>query len=229
MKHCCLGRRVRRHPHKSTREHKNRIGGISSYIFAFDRNAMHPFLVLCLAILTCSAAALLAHTTRPFLLSSDGLTADTLLRRALPAVVELWSRSCRQSSLPALTSKILHFVHPAAPSTHNTTPPDGQLSQHEPSLTQDVRPEPSRYEWLWVKTKRVFAKAFWNVLRRQIRTMSFPTWALGLSIRRTRAMPSGLTTMMFAASLPHHCALMSMLTGCRGLCWSGCSLYPCPA
>lgn len=229
MKHCCLGRRVRRHPHKSTREHKNRIGGISSYIFAFDRNAMHPFLVLCLAILTCSAAALLAHTTRPFLLSSDGLTADTLLRRALPAVVELWSRSCRQSSLPALTSKILHFVHPAAPSTHNTTPPDGQLSQHEPSLTQDVRPEPSRYEWLWVKTKRVFAKAFWNILRRQIRTMSFPTWALGLSIRRTRAMPSGLTTMMFAASLPHHCALMSMLTGCRGLCWSGYSLYPCPA
>lgn len=229
MKHCCLGRRVRRHPHKSTREHKNRIGGISSYIFAFDRNAMHPFLVLCLAILTCSAAALLAHTTKPFLLSSDGLTADTLLRRALPAAVELWSRSCRQSSLPALTSKILHFVHPAAPSTHNTTPPDGQLSQHEPSLTQDVRPEPSRYEWLWPKAKRVFAKAFWNVLRRQIRTMSFPTWALGLSVRRTRAMPSGLTTMVFAAGPTLYCTPISMLTGCRGLCWSDCSLYPCPA
>jgi hypothetical protein len=190
---------------------------------------MHLFLVLCLAILTCSAAALLTHTTKPILLSLDGLTADALLRRALPAAVELWSRSCRQSSLPELTSKILHFVHLAGPSTHKTTPPDGQLSQHEPSMTQDVRAEPSRYRWLWLKTKRVFVKAFWNVLRRQIRTMSFPTWALGLSIRRTRAMPSGLTTMVFAAGPPHCCTPTSMLTGSRGLCWLGYSLYPCPA
>lgn len=163
---------------------------------------MHPFLVLGLAVLTCSAAALLAHTTKPILLPLDGLTADALLRRALLAAVGIWGRLCRQSSLPELTSKILHFVHATGPSTHKTPPPDRQLSQHEPSLAQDVRSEPSRYEWLWLRAKRVFAKAFWNVLRRQIRTMSFPTWALGFSIRRTRAMPSGLTTMVFAAGLP---------------------------
>lgn len=193
---------------------------------------MHPFLVSCLVVLTCSAAILLAHATKPFLLSFDGLPVDSLLRRALPAAFGLLGRLSRRSSVSDLTSKILHWVNLASPSTPsacNTTPPDKEASQYEPPLTQDARPQPPRYEWLWLKTKRVFVKAFLNVLRRQIRTVSLPSWALGLSIRRTRATPSGLTTMIFAAGLPHHCSPTSMLTVSRGLWWPGYSLYPCPA
>jgi hypothetical protein len=162
---------------------------------------MHPFLVLSLAILTCSAAILLAHATKPLLLSFDGLSVDSLLHRALPAALGLWGRLSRRSSVSDLASRILHWVNLASPSTCNTTPPDKEPSHHEPLSTHDIRPEPPRYEWLWLRTKRVFVKAFLNVVRRQIRTVSLPSWALSLSIRRTRATSSGLTTAIFAAGL----------------------------
>lgn len=162
---------------------------------------MHPFLMFTLAILTCSAAVLLAHATKPILLSFDGLPVDSVLRRALPAAVGLWGRLSGRSSVSDLAPKILHWVNLASPSTCNATPPEKGPSHDEPPSTRDVRPERPRYEWLWLKTKRVFIKAFLNVLRRQIRTVSLPSWMLSLSIHRTRATSYGLTTTVFAAGL----------------------------
>jgi hypothetical protein len=189
---------------------------------------MHPFLVLPLAILTCTAAILLAHATKPLLLSFDGLPVDSVLRRGLPAALGLWARLSGRSGVSDLASKILHWVNLASPPTCNTTAPEKEPLCHEPPSTHDVRHLPPRYEWLWVKTKRVFVKAFWNVLRRQIRTVSLPSWALSLSISRTRAASSGLTTTIFAAGLPHPCSPTFMLTVSRGALWPGYSLYPCP-
>jgi hypothetical protein len=175
---------------------------------------MHPFFVLFLAILTCSGAVLLAHATKPLLLCFDGLTVESLLRLALPAF-GLLGRLSRQSGASDLASQILQWMNLARPPAHGTAPSHNETSQREPPLTQDVRPEPTRYEWLWLKTKRVFVKAFLNVLRRQIRTVGLPSWALGLSIRRIPVTTSGLTSMVFAAGLPHACSPTYMLTVSR--------------
>lgn len=191
---------------------------------------MHPFFVLSLAVLTCSAAILLAHATKPFLLSFDGLAVDSLLRRAVPATFGLLGRFSRRCSVSDLTSKILRWTNLGSSPTCNTTSSSNeQPSQDEPPPAQDVRPETPRYEWLWLKTKRVFVKAFLNVLRRQVRTVSLPSWALGLSVRCTRANPSGLTTVIFAAGVPHPHSPTTTLTVSRGLWWLGYSSYPYPA
>jgi hypothetical protein len=188
---------------------------------------MHPFLVLSLAALTCSAAILLAHATKPLLLCFDELTVDSLLRLALSAV-ELLCRLSRRSGVSDITSRILQWVNIGSPSASDTAPPHSETSQREPPSTQDVRPHHPRYEWLWLKTKRVFIKAVLKVIRRQVRTVGLPSWALGISIRRNSATSSGVTTVVFAAGLPRPCSAMSMLTVSRDAWWLGFSSYPCP-
>jgi hypothetical protein len=54
--------------------------------------------------------------------------------------------------------------------------PDMKPLQRDPPSIQDVGPEPPRYEWLWLKMKRIFAKASWNVLRQQVRAVRLPSW-----------------------------------------------------
>jgi hypothetical protein len=154
------------------------------------------------------------HATKPLSLCFNGLTVDSLLRLALPAV-GLLDRLSRRSGVSDLTSRILQWVNLASPSASDTAPSHSETSQREPPPIQNVRPDAPRYEWLWLKTKRVFVKAFLNVLRRQIRTVSLPSWALGLSIRRSPATSSGLTTMVFAAGLPHPCSPTYVLTVSR--------------
>lgn len=190
---------------------------------------MHPFLVLSLAILTCSAAILLAHATKPFLLCFDGPTVGLLLRRTLPAV-SLVGRLCRRVGISGLVARCLNWADLASPSTRETTPSHAGPSQRQPSSTQDVRPETSPYGWLWLRTKRVLVKASLNVLRQQFRAVSLPSWALGLSIRRNPATSSGLSTMVFAVGPSQLCdSSSSVLTEYRAASLLDCSLCPYPA
>jgi hypothetical protein len=187
-----------------------------------------PLTTFITADLTCSVAILLAHATKPLSLCFNELTVDSLLRLILPAV-GLLNRLSRRSGVSDLTSRILQWLNPANPSARDTAPSHSETSQLEPPTTQDVQPDAPRYEWLWLKTKRIFVKAFLNVLRRQIRTVSLPSWALDLSIRRSPAISSGLTAIAFAAGLPHLRSLISVLTIPRDVCWLGYSSYPSPA
>lgn len=195
------------------------------------RKSMHPFLVFSLAILTCSAAILLAHATKPFLLCFDGPTVGSLLRRTLP-VVGLIGGFLRRFgiSVSDLAARCLNWADLASPSTRETTPSHAASSRCQPSSTQHVRPETSLYGWLWLRTKRVLVKASLNVLHQQIRAVSLPSWALGLSIRRNPATSSGLTTVVVAvgpSQLRDYSS--SMLTEYRAASLLDCSLCPYPA
>lgn len=194
------------------------------------KERMHPFLVLSVAILTCSTAALLAHATKPFLLCFDGPTVGSLLRRTLPAV-GLMGRLFRRFDISDLAARFLHWADLASPLTRETTPSHAKPSpRRQASSTEDVRPETSLYGWLWLRTRRVLVKASLNVLRRQIRALSLPSWALGLSIRRNPATLSGLTTVIFAVGPSQlHGSSSSRLTEHRAASLLDCSLCPYPA
>lgn len=194
------------------------------------KERMHPFLVFSLAVLTCSTAVLLAHTTKPFLLCFDGPTAGSLLRRTLPAV-GLMGRLFKRSGISDLAARCLHWADLASSLTREATPSHARPSpRRQPSSTEDVRRETSPYGWLWLRTRRVLVKASLNVLRQQIRALSLPSWALGLSVRRNPATLSGLTTVVFAVGPSQlHYSSSSRLTENRAASLLGCSLCPCPA
>ena len=192
---------------------------------------MHSFIVLSLAILTCSAAILLAHATKPFLLFFDGLTVRSLLRRALPATVELCGRLYRRPGGSDLASKISHWLNLASRLNCNRAPPAEEPSKQEPSSIQDLLVESPSYGWLWLKVRRVFVKAFLNVLRRRIGTLSLPSWSLRLSFRPKRVTSSSVMTTIFAACSSHCLSPTSMLTvaatGMRHN-WTTCCISPEP-
>ncbi|TLD04201.1 hypothetical protein E2P81_ATG10516 [Venturia nashicola] len=157
---------------------------------------MHPFLVLSLAILTCSAAIPLALTVKPFLLCFNGPAVALLPRRAVPAV-RITTRLFGQLGVSGLAARCLARAGFVIPSTREPTP-----SQTQPAHLREIRPVPPTYKWLWLKTRRVLVKASVNVLRRRAASVSLPSWALGFSIRRSAVTPSGFTPVVFAARPP---------------------------
>lgn len=162
---------------------------------------MHPFLVLSLAILTCSAAIPLALAMKPFLSCFNGTAVALLLRRAVPAV-RLTSRLFGQLGVSDLVMRFLTRAGFVTPPARDATPSSTQTWQTKPSSPRESRPVPSPYKWLWLRTRRVLVKASLNIFRRRAASVSLPSWALSLSISRSPVASSGLTSMIFAARPP---------------------------
>lgn len=187
---------------------------------------MHPFLVLSLAILTCSAAISLALAMKPFLPFFNGPAVALLLRRAVPAA-RITTRLFGQLGVSDLVARCLARTGFVIPSTRDPTP-----SQTQPSSIQEVRHMSSTYKRLWLRTRRVLVKASVNVLRRRAASVSLPSWAMGFSIHRSAVTPSGFTPVIFAARPPLDRISItrpSTLTGYRALWLLVCSSFVYPA